>query len=87
MVGGIPVTGFWLVSRPIKSFVETRYPVPGPLCPIAMLITAVRIRVSRWVPMAMGFVLISAAPGKEKDVFTEIQKIKEVVELHPLFGE
>jgi DNA-binding Lrp family transcriptional regulator len=35
----------------------------------------------------MGFVLISAAPGREKDVFVEIQKIKEVVELHPLFGE
>jgi DNA-binding Lrp family transcriptional regulator len=37
--------------------------------------------------MAMGFVLLSAAPGKEKDVFIEIQKIKEVIELHPLFGE
>jgi DNA-binding Lrp family transcriptional regulator len=37
--------------------------------------------------LAMGFVLISAAPGREKDVFVEIQKIKEVVELHPLFGE
>ena len=37
--------------------------------------------------VAMGFVLISAAPGREKDVFVEIQKIKEVVELHPLFGE
>jgi DNA-binding Lrp family transcriptional regulator len=52
-----------------------------------MLITAVRIRVSRSMQMAMGFVLISAAPGKEKEVFTEIQKIHEVVELHPLFGE
>jgi len=52
-----------------------------------MIITVVRIRDSRLVQMAMGFVLISAAPGKEKDVFTEIQKIKEVVELHPLFGE
>jgi DNA-binding Lrp family transcriptional regulator len=37
--------------------------------------------------MAMGFVLISAAPGKEREVYVEIQKIREVVELHPLFGE
>jgi DNA-binding Lrp family transcriptional regulator len=37
--------------------------------------------------MVNGFVLISAAPGKEKEVYTEIQKIKEVVELHQLFGE
>jgi DNA-binding Lrp family transcriptional regulator len=37
--------------------------------------------------VAMGFVLISAAPGTERDVYVEIQKIREVVELHPLFGE
>jgi DNA-binding Lrp family transcriptional regulator len=54
---------------------------------IGIIIMAVRVRESRMISMAMGFVLISAAPGKEKDVYIEIQKIKEVVELHPLFGE
>ena len=37
--------------------------------------------------MAIGFVLISTAPAKEHEVYNEILKLKEVVELHPLFGE
>ncbi|MGC8564984.1 MAG: Lrp/AsnC ligand binding domain-containing protein [Thermoplasmata archaeon] len=37
--------------------------------------------------MAIGFVLISTAPGKEHDVYDELRKIKEIIELHPLFGE
>ena len=37
--------------------------------------------------MAVGFVLISTAPAKEHDVYSELSKVKEIVELHPLFGE
>ena len=37
--------------------------------------------------MAIGFVLISTAPAKEHEVYNELMKVKEVVELHPLFGE
>ncbi|ADD08300.1 Lrp/AsnC ligand binding domain-containing protein [Candidatus Aciduliprofundum boonei] len=37
--------------------------------------------------MAIGFVLISTAPGKEHEVYNELKKIPEIVELHPLFGE
>src|SRR5205814_2375444 len=37
--------------------------------------------------MAVGFVLISAAPGKEHDVYNTLLKVSEIVELHPLFGE
>lgn len=37
--------------------------------------------------MAIGFVLISTAPAKEHDVYNELLKIPEIVELHPLFGE
>ncbi len=37
--------------------------------------------------MAIGFVLISTAPAKEHDVYNELLKISEIVELHPLFGE
>ncbi len=37
--------------------------------------------------MAIGFVLISTAPGKEHEVYDTLKKIKEIVELHPLFGE
>ena len=37
--------------------------------------------------MAVGFVLISTAPAKEHEVYNELLKVKEVVELHPLFGE
>lgn len=37
--------------------------------------------------MPIGFVLISTAPAKEHHVYNELLKIKEIVELHPLFGE
>jgi DNA-binding Lrp family transcriptional regulator len=37
--------------------------------------------------MATGFVLISVEPGTERDVFQEVIKIKEVVDVHLLFGE
>ena len=37
--------------------------------------------------MAIGFVLISAAPGREQAVFEALQKVAEISELHPLFGE
>jgi DNA-binding Lrp family transcriptional regulator len=37
--------------------------------------------------MAVGFVLISTAPAKEHEVYNELTKIDQVVELHPLFGE
>ncbi|MCD6512948.1 MAG: Lrp/AsnC ligand binding domain-containing protein [Thermoplasmata archaeon] len=37
--------------------------------------------------MPIGFVLISTAPAKEHKVYNELIKIKEIVELHPLFGE
>lgn len=37
--------------------------------------------------MALGFVLIKVAPGKEKKVYDKIASLKEVEELYPLFGE
>ena len=37
--------------------------------------------------VAIGFVLISTAPAKEHEVYNELLKVKEIVELHPLFGE
>ena len=37
--------------------------------------------------MAIAFVLISTAPTKDHEVYNELMKVKEVVELHPLFGE
>lgn len=37
--------------------------------------------------MAVGFVLVSAAPGKERDVYNGLLKVSEITELHPLFGE
>jgi len=37
--------------------------------------------------MAIGFVLISAAPAHEHDVYNKLSKTPEIVELHPLFGE
>ena len=37
--------------------------------------------------MPVGFVLISTAPAKEHQIYNELLKIKEIVELHPLFGE
>ena len=37
--------------------------------------------------MAIGFVLINAAPAHEHEVYTKLSKIPEIVEVHPLFGE
>ena len=37
--------------------------------------------------MAIGFVLINAAPSHEHEVYTKLSKMPEIVELHPLFGE
>ena len=39
------------------------------------------------INLAIGFVLISTAPAKEHDVYNELLKVPEIVELHPLFGE
>ena len=37
--------------------------------------------------MAVGFVLISVEPKKERDVYNRLLQIEEIVELYPLFGE
>jgi DNA-binding Lrp family transcriptional regulator len=37
--------------------------------------------------MVIGYVLISTAPAMEHVVYNELVKIKEIVELHLLFGE
>lgn len=37
--------------------------------------------------MALGFVLIKIAPGRERKVYDRIASLKEVEELYPLFGE
>lgn len=37
--------------------------------------------------MAIGFVLISTAPGKERYVYSHLLGVSEIIELHPLFGE
>ena len=37
--------------------------------------------------MAIGFVLINAAPAHEHEVYNELSKVPEIVEVHPLFGE
>jgi len=39
------------------------------------------------ITMAMGFILISTAPAREHEVYSDLLKIPEIVELHPLFGE
>ena len=36
---------------------------------------------------AIGFVLIGTHPAREREVYEKLLKIKEVVELFPLFGE
>ena len=36
--------------------------------------------------MAIGFVLISAAPAREHEVYNKLSKVPQIVELHPLFG-
>ena len=37
--------------------------------------------------MAIGFVLISAAPAHEHEVYNKLSKVPEIIELHSLFGE
>ena len=37
--------------------------------------------------MAIGFVLISAVPAHEHEVYDRLSNIPEIVELHALFGE
>jgi DNA-binding Lrp family transcriptional regulator len=37
--------------------------------------------------MTLAFVLISTAPRKEHEVYNELLKIPEIIELHPLFGD
>ena len=37
--------------------------------------------------MAIGFVLISAAPAHEHELYNKLSKLSEIIELHPLFGE
>ena len=37
--------------------------------------------------LAIGFVLISTAPTKEHEVLDHLSTVKEIVEMHPLFGE
>lgn len=37
--------------------------------------------------MAIGFVLISAAPASEHEAYNTLSKVPQIVELHPLFGE
>ena len=37
--------------------------------------------------MAIGFVLINAAPAYEHEVYNKLSRVPEIVEVHPLFGE
>lgn len=37
--------------------------------------------------MSIGFILIKAAPTLEHEVYNNLSKIREIIELHPLFGE
>ena len=37
--------------------------------------------------MATGFALVSISPLHEKTVYQELNRISEIVEIHPLFGE
>jgi DNA-binding Lrp family transcriptional regulator len=37
--------------------------------------------------MAIGFALLSISPLHEKAVYETLERISEIVELHPLFGE
>jgi len=37
--------------------------------------------------MALGYVLIIAAPSHEKNVYDKLSKVEDIIELHPLFGE
>ena len=37
--------------------------------------------------MAVGFVLIGVEPTMDREVYSKLLKIEEVVEIYPLFGE
>ena len=37
--------------------------------------------------MAIGFVLVNAAPAYEHEVYNKLSRVPEIVEVHPLFGE
>ena len=37
--------------------------------------------------MSIGFILIKAAPMLEHEVYIKLSKMKEIIELQPLFGE
>ena len=37
--------------------------------------------------MAISFVLITAAPTHEHEVYSKLSKVSEIIELHALFGE
>ena len=37
--------------------------------------------------MAMGFVLINTAPGKEADVYRALKNVSEIKNLYPVFGD
>jgi DNA-binding Lrp family transcriptional regulator len=37
--------------------------------------------------VVIGFVLMHVSPMHEYEVFNKLSKLKEVIELHPLFGE
>jgi DNA-binding Lrp family transcriptional regulator len=36
---------------------------------------------------AIGFVLIDIEPTREREVYAKLMKLKQIVELYPLFGE
>jgi DNA-binding Lrp family transcriptional regulator len=37
--------------------------------------------------MVIAFVLITTKPGSEKEIYTHLKDIPEIIELYPLFGE
>ena len=37
--------------------------------------------------MPIAYVVINTAPSKEHEVYNKLSKVKEIIELHPLFGE
>jgi len=37
--------------------------------------------------MSIGFILIKAVPALEYEVYNKLSKKREIIELHPLFGE
>ncbi len=37
--------------------------------------------------MVVGYVLINTSPGSEHQVYNELRRVANIVEVHPLFGE